>query len=87
MAQDTRRHILHTVEQRLAAGESAPPLHTVIEDINKNPDSALSANTRSALNGLPVGEQVRLRNLHREYLGLLSERYGHLTAPDSVREF
>jgi len=87
MAQDARRHILRIVEETVGDGKSPPHLRNVIQNMRQNPDSAFSQETLHSLGDLPDGERGRLRRLHAEYVGRLSQRYGDLTPPSLAREF
>jgi len=87
MAQDARRHILRIVEETVGDGKSPPHLRNVIQNMRQDPDSAFSQETLHRLGNLPDGEKGRLRRLHAEYVGRLSQRYGDLTPPSLVREF
>jgi hypothetical protein len=86
MEEDSRRHVLDTVEGDIAASRRPPDLGPVLQHMRENPETALSDGTREALADLPTAQQTTLRREQREYLKRLQEKYESVTVIDPTRE-
>jgi hypothetical protein len=86
MEEDSRRHVLDTVEGDIAASGRPPDLGPVLQYMRRNPETALSDGTKEALADLPTAQQTTLKREHGEYVKRLQEKYESVTAIDPTRE-
>lgn len=86
MEEDFRRHVLDNVEDGIAASRRPPDLGPVLQHMRRNPETALSDETRQALADLPTAQQTALKREQGEYLKRLQEKYESVTAIDPTRE-
>lgn len=86
MEEDFRRHVLDTVEDGITANRQPPDLGPVLQNMRRNPETALSDETKQALADLPTAQQTTLKREQGEYLKRLQEKYESVTAIDPTRE-